>query len=97
MGVKYGFIAVVASAVTVFAIQNNTPTNVSFLVWGLEGVSLAAVILVSLAAGMVLVGVPLSIDRWRLRSRARALEARLESAEGLRGQPGGAQPGGPPR
>ena len=45
-----------------------------------EPVPLAAVVLVSLAAGTVLT-VPLWIQRWRLRSRLRSLEARAVPPE----------------
>ena len=81
MGLKSVFVAVVASAVTVFALQNNAPTSIRFLVWSLDAVPLASVILVSVAAGIVLVGVPLWLDRWRLRLRVRSLESRLAAAE----------------
>src|SRR3972149_5125964 len=69
------------------------------LVWQLAGVSLAAVILLSAAAGIVLVGVPLWIDRWRLRTRLRALEAKVVAgAATARAAPGGGRGGGgPPR
>ena|SRR5688572_24287818 len=81
MGFKYVFVAVVASAITVFALQNNTPTSVRFLLWSLESVPLATVILVSVALGVALVGIPLLIARWRLRARVRSLETRLALAE----------------
>lgn len=78
---KYLFVAVVASAITVFALQNTAPTSVRFLVWSLGATPLATVILVSVAAGVVLAGLPLWIDRWRLRARTRALETRLASLD----------------
>jgi uncharacterized integral membrane protein len=74
-------VAVIASAITVFALQNTTPIAVRFLLWSLPETPLASVILVSVLGGVVLVGLPLSIGRWRLRARARSLEARLASAE----------------
>ncbi len=79
-GLKSLFVAVLASALTVFALQNHTAVTIRALVWQLEGMSLAAVILLSAAAGIVLVGVPLWIDRWRLRTRLRALEAKVVAA-----------------
>ena len=88
MGVKYAIIAVLASAITIFALQNNAPTKVRFLVWALDGVPLATVVLVSLAAGLLLAGLPLWIDRWRLRARVRALESRLEAPDSLLTQRG---------
>lgn len=81
MGFKYVFVAVVASAITVFALQNSAPTSVRFLLWSLETVPLATVILVSVALGVALVGIPLLIARWRLRSRVRSLETRLALTE----------------
>ena len=77
MGLKHIVVFVVAIAITVFALQNNAPTSVRFLVWHLAGVPLATIILISVALGVVLVGMPLMIERWRLRARVRALEARL--------------------
>jgi uncharacterized integral membrane protein len=77
MVVKYVFIALLAAAIAVFALQNNAPTAVRFLLWAREGTPLATVILLSVAAGIVLVGLPLWVDRWRLRSRVRALEEQL--------------------
>lgn len=78
---RYLIVAVIASGITVFALQNTTPISVRFLVWSLPETPLATVILVSVVAGIVLVGLPLVISRWRLRARARSLEARLATAE----------------
>lgn len=78
---KYFVVALIASAITIFALQNTTPTSIRFLVWSLPPTPLATVILSSVVAGIVLVGFPLWVTRWRLRARARALEARLASAE----------------
>jgi putative membrane protein len=100
--VRYLIVAVIASAITIFALQNTTPISVRFLVWSLPETPLASVILVSVVAGILLVGLPLTISRWRLRARARSLEARLASAEAranerasLPGSP--APPGAPDR
>lgn len=76
MRLGYVVVALVGAAVAVFALQNAEPLSVRFLAWSLDGVPAAALVLVSLAAGAVLVGVPLTIQRWRLRARIRALEAR---------------------
>src|SRR5436189_132627 len=81
MGLKYIVVAIVAIAITAFALQNNTPTAVRFLFWNLPGVPLATIILVSVTLGVVLVGVPLLIGRWRLRLRLRSLEARVGTTE----------------
>lgn len=83
MAFRYAFVAVLASTITVFALQNAEPTSIRFLVWRVDGIPVAGVILASVASGIVLVGVPLWIDRWRARSRARTLESRLAAAEAL--------------
>lgn len=82
MTLNYLFIAMLASAVSIFALQNSVATSIRFLVWSVE-VPLAGVIFVSAAAGIILVAVPLLIDRWRLRSRARVAETRLARTEAL--------------
>jgi uncharacterized integral membrane protein len=81
MAFKYIVVAVIAAAITLFGLQNNAPTAVRFLVWQVDAVPLATIMLVSVALGVVLVGVPLLIERWRLRSRLRALESRLHAAD----------------
>jgi lipopolysaccharide assembly protein A len=81
MALGYAFVALVAAAVAVFALQNSAPTSIRFAVWSLDGVPLAGLILVSLVAGIIVAGVPLLIQRWRLRSRVRALERRVQTLE----------------
>ncbi|MBI1734420.1 MAG: LapA family protein [Candidatus Rokubacteria bacterium] len=83
MGARYVIVAVIASAITVFALQNNEPVSVRLLAWSLS-LPLASVILMSVASGIVIVGLPLWFDRWRLRSRTRALEDRLAAADAQR-------------
>ena len=90
MAVGYLVVAIVAAAIAVFALQNGNATPVRFAVWTVEGMPLAALILVSLGAGIVIVGVPLLIQRWRLRARLRAAERRLaelEAAAATRAEP----------
>lgn len=84
---RYLLVAVVASAITLFALQNTTPISLRFLFWSLAEVPLASVILASVGGGIVLVGFPLLINRWRLRSRARSLEAQLADAEARAAKP----------
>jgi uncharacterized integral membrane protein len=91
---RYALIAILASAITVFALQNNAPVSVQFLAWNRDGIPLATVILASVVAGALLVGVPLWIGRWRLRSRARALETRVAALEAARAAP--ERPSSPP-
>ena len=78
---KYLLVAVVASGMTIFALQNTTPVPLRFLFWTLPDTPLATVILASVVAGIVLVGFPLLISRWRLHARTRSLAARLAAAE----------------
>ncbi len=81
MGLAYIVVAVLSAAVAVFALQNTQPTSLRFLVWSIDSMPLAGAVLVSLAAGLVLAAVPLSIVNWRRRSRIRALEARVSMLE----------------
>src|SRR5262245_41002445 len=81
MTVGYVVVALLAAVVTIFAIQNSAPTGVSFLFWRHEGMPVSALILVSLGAGLVVAGVPLAIQKWRLRARVRTLEARVRMLE----------------
>lgn len=89
-------VAALAVAVAVFAMQNPAPVTVRFLAWRAEQVSLAAVILLSVCTGIVMVGVPLWVQlRWE-RSRRRRAEGGPESP-GAGVSPGGAaRPGDPP-
>src|SRR5262249_37417034 len=75
--VTYVLVAALAIAVAVFAMQNTATVSVHFLVWEIDRLPLAAVILFSLGIGIVLVGVPLWVQRWQLRSQVRALERRM--------------------
>src|SRR5882672_7307864 len=79
MAFGYLIVAIIAAAVAVFALQNGDPTPVRFIVWTADGLPLAALILISLASGLVIAGVPLMIQRWRLRARLRRV-AELEAA-----------------
>ena len=81
MAFGYLLVALVASAVAVFALQNNAPTSVRFLGWTLDGLPVAAVALGSLAVGLVAAGVPLWLRCWRARSRAGAAESRVAMLE----------------
>ena len=83
MALKYIVVAAIAAAITVFALQNNAPTAVRFLFWQLDGVPLATIMLVSVALGVALAGVPLLVGRWRLRARLRTLESRLGPADAV--------------
>jgi uncharacterized integral membrane protein len=77
----YLIVALLAAAMTVFAIQNSAPTAVEFLLWRREGMPVSALILASLGAGLIVAGVPLTIQKWRLRARLRTLETRVRMLE----------------
>jgi uncharacterized integral membrane protein len=90
MAVGYLVVAILAAAIAVFALQNGDATPVRFAIWTVQGLPLAALILASLGSGIVIVGVPLLIQRWRLRARLRAAERRiaeLEAAAATRVEP----------
>jgi uncharacterized integral membrane protein len=83
MGLGYVLVAVVAVLVTVFALQNTDPATVRFLLWRIDTVPLALLVLVSLGAGLLIAGLPLAIRLGVWRSRARSYETRagmLQSA-----------------
>lgn len=81
MVVGYLVAALVAAVVVVFAFQNGTPVSIRFLAWTVPAVSVAGLTLVALAAGTVATGVPLWIQRWRLRARLRHLETQVRQLE----------------
>ena len=82
MAFGYIIVAVLAASVVIFAFQNAGVASVRFLAWTLPETSIAAVMLAALAAGLLLAGIPLWIQRWRLRSRVRTLEAQVHQLEG---------------
>lgn len=81
MAFGYVVVAVLAAAVAVFALQNTGPVAVRFLVWTLPAVSVAALTLLALAAGLVVAGIPLWFRSWRLHSRVRTLELQVRQLE----------------
>ena len=81
MGLAYVIVAIVSAAIAVFALQNNQPLSLRFIAWSLDNVPLAGAILVALAAGLILAAVPLLFSNWRLRSRARTLERKVDMLE----------------
>lgn len=70
----YVLMALVGAAAAVFAIQNLDPVVIRFLVWRVEGMPLALVILVSAFVGVVFASLSGFAQQWRLRSRLRQLE-----------------------
>ena len=77
----YLLIAAAAIAIAIFAVQNADQVTLRFLVWQIERAPLAAVILVSGAAGAILVSLIGFVQRWRLRSKIRQLENRLRGLD----------------
>ena len=88
MAFGYLIVALIAAALAIFALQNGTPTTVRFIVWNLDGVPLAGLILGAFGAGLLIAGVPLGIQRWRARSQARRLEAHVRNLQAERHKPG---------
>ena len=75
-----------ALVVTIFAVQNNEPTNITFIAWKTEG-SLALVLMITFAMGILiglLVSTPGSIKRRLqfadLKKHLQSLEKELEEA-----------------
>ena len=80
----YVLMALVGAAAAIFAIQNLDPVVIRFLVWRVEGMPVALVILLSALVGIVFAGLSGFAQQWRLRSRLRQLEsqvAQLSAAE----------------
>lgn len=83
MGLGYVLVAAVAVIVTVFALQNTDPATVRFLLWRVDTIPLALLVLAALGAGLLIAGLPLMIRLGVWRSRARSHETRagmLQSA-----------------
>src|SRR4051812_4952713 len=82
----------IAIAAVAFALQNNVPVTVTFLVWRFDS-SLAMVLLLALAIGaivMALVTAPGAVKaRWTLAKQRKEIEAHRATIDGL--QSGAAQ------
>jgi uncharacterized integral membrane protein len=84
----YVLMALIGAAAAIFAIQNLDPVVIRFLVWRVEGMPVALVILLSAFIGIVFAALSGFAQQWRLRSRLRQLEsqvAQLSTAEVQRG------------
>ena len=77
MKLGYVVVAVLAVIITIFALQNTDPATVRFLVWRLEAIPVAGLVLASLIVGLLIAGVPLGVRLGVWRSRARSLESRV--------------------
>ena len=73
----YLLMALVGSVATLFAAQNIDPVVIRFLVWRIEGMPLALVILLSLLVGVIFASLSGAVRHWRLRSRVRQLETQV--------------------
>ena len=87
MIIVYLLMALVGSAVTLFAAQNIDPVVIRFLLWRVEGIPLALVILVSLLVGIVFASLSGAVKVWKLRSRIRQLEAQVAAAQAATSPP----------
>lgn len=81
MTFAYLLLILVGAACAIFALQNMDPVVIRFVTWRVEGMPLGFVILLSLLGGLVFASVIGLIRHWKLRSRIRQLEARLQAAE----------------
>lgn len=81
MPVLYLLIAAAAVAIAIFALQNPDQVTIRFLGWQVERAPLAAVILLSGAVGAMIVSLIGFVQRWKLRSKIRQLEARVRNLE----------------
>lgn len=74
MVIVYLIMILVGAAAAIFAIQNIDPVVIRFLVWRIDGMPLALVILLSAFAGLVFAAMVAMVQQIRLHSRIRALE-----------------------
>jgi uncharacterized integral membrane protein len=82
--VIYLLMALVGSVATLFAAQNIDPVVIRFLVWRIEGMPLALVILLSLLVGVIFASLSGAVRHWRLRSRIRQLENQVAQLNAAR-------------
>jgi uncharacterized integral membrane protein len=74
MIVIYLLMALLGSAATIFALQNRDPVEIWFLAWGVKGMPLALVILLSLLIGVVFTSLTGLVKVLKMRYRIRQLE-----------------------
>lgn len=77
----YLLVVAAAAAIALFALQNAELVTIRFLAWKVERAPLAAVILISGAAGGFLTALVAFVQRVKLRARIRHLEARQRVGE----------------
>jgi uncharacterized integral membrane protein len=77
MIVIYLLMALLGSAATIFALQNRDPVEIWFLAWGVKGMPLALVILLSLLVGVVFTSLSGLVKLLKMRYRIRQLETQV--------------------
>ena len=77
MIVIYLLMALLGSAATIFALQNRDPVEIWFLAWGVKGMPLALVILLSLLVGVVFTSLSGLVKVLKMRYRIRQLETQV--------------------
>ena len=77
MIIVYLLMALLGSMATIFALQNRAPVEITFLIWSVQGMPLALVILLSLLLGVVFASLSGLVKVLRLRYRIRQLEAQI--------------------
>jgi uncharacterized integral membrane protein len=93
MIVIYLLMALLGSAVTIFALQNRDPVEIWFLAWGVKGMAL--VILLSLLVGVVFTSLSGLVKVLKMRYRIRQLENQVGQL--IAAQPVAAPPAHPPQ
>jgi YihY family inner membrane protein len=73
--------ALVVTAAAVFAVQNRAPTTVRLLSWSIDGLPLAALVIVRAVVSSLTVGLALMIGRSRRRSEMEQLRMRVRDLE----------------
>jgi uncharacterized integral membrane protein len=77
MIVIYLLMALLGSAATIFALQNRDPVEIWFLAWGVKGMPLALVILLSLLVGVIFTSLSGLVKVLKMRFRIRELEKQV--------------------
>ena len=90
MIIIYLLMALLGSAATIFALQNREPVEIWFLVWGVKGMPLALVILLSLLLGVIFASLSGLVKVLRMRYRIRQLENQV--AQLIASQPAATPP-----
>ena len=95
MIVIYLLMALLGSAATIFALQNRDPVEIWFLAWGVKGMPLALVILLSLLIGVVFTSLSGLVKVLKMRYRIRQLETQVGQL--IAAQPAASPPASSPR